>query len=97
MGLLSDTLNPVPEGFKCDGIIGKVIVDGTLMPHDECYRVPAAAAAGSGVPTTALLIGGAVAAVGAGIIISNNSGTDEPISRSRPAAASPAVSTGSVK
>ncbi len=98
MGLLSDQISAIPEGFKCEGIIGKISVEGVLLPHDECRQYLAAAAATSAATTTALIVGGAAAAVGAGIIISNSGGGSEaPVSRSRPPAAPPITASGSVK
>ncbi|MCC6131492.1 MAG: hypothetical protein IT186_16360 [Acidobacteria bacterium] len=89
IGIVDMSLPVVPQGFKCDGVVSKIAVkdgeDGVLMPHDECRQI-LAAAAGVAPVAAGLLIGGAVAAVGTGIVISSGGGETQPVSPARPAA-----------
>jgi hypothetical protein len=85
IGLVDMSQPVVPEGFKCEGVIGKITVEGVLMPHDECRL--ALAALVPVVPPGVFLAIGAAAAIGGGIIISQSGGDDTtPVSPARPAA-----------
>ena len=92
IGLTEPGQSGVPVGFKCDGIVNLIAVNGELKPNDECRKLAAAAAsagavAASGWAPVAATIGvGAVVAAGGAIIISNNSGVGPPVSPSRPGA-----------
>ncbi len=73
IGLTDDQQNPIPDGFKCDGVISKITVIGVLMPNDEC--------------THALFIpwvAAGAAVVGAGVIVLGDD-TKKPVSPYRPA------------
>lgn len=78
IGLTDDKQNPVPEGFKCEGVISKITVQGVLMPHDECAAVIAAFLIPPGVWVAA-----GAAAVAGGVVIATDK-DPKPISPYRP-------------
>jgi len=90
IGLTSDSQSPVPDGFKCKGVVSKITVAGELKPNDECRKTLAAAA--RKIPIVVWIAGGAAVAGGEALIVSNNTDCKcEPISSARPAAVSPSA------
>ena len=79
IGLTDDAQDPVPEGFKCEGIISKITVEGVLKPHDECAAVMAV------IPPGVWVAAGAAAVAGGTIIVSDKDDPEQPLSPSRPA------------
>lgn len=78
IGLTADDQDPVPEGFKCEGIISKITVEGVLKPHDECAAVLAV------IPPGVWVAAGAAAVVGGTIIIDQDEDPKQPLSPYRP-------------
>lgn len=79
IGLTDDDQDPVPEGFKCTGIISKITVEGVLKPHDECAAVLAV------IPPGVWVAAGAAAIAGGTIIVTDKDDPEQPLSPSRPA------------
>jgi hypothetical protein len=77
----------VPEGFLCKDIDSVITDKGEMKSNEDCRKLLAAAgAAGGGIPTGVYVGVGVAAAVGAGFIISNNTGGggNPPVSPARP-------------
>jgi len=75
-----------PDGFLCKDIVSVITVNGEMKSAEDCRKLLAAGAAGGGIPTGVYIGVGAAAAVGAGFIISNNTGggNKAPVSSARP-------------
>ena len=88
IGLTSDSQSPIPDGFKCKGVVSKITVAGELKPNEECRKALAAIK----IPPVVWIVGGAAAATGEALIVSNNTDCKcEPISTARPTALSPSA------
>ena len=98
VGLTNSGQPSVPQGFQCKGIVSVITANGEMKSHEDCRKLLAAAGAGTGaavaaggIPTGVYIGAGVVAAVGAGLIISNNTGGGgkAPVSSARPGAQPP--------